>query len=313
MSTALFPDLTPEFPLVWDSTRLSDAACPRKFFLRHVLGLLPQGESIHLHAGACLASALHVTRAAYYGLHETPEAAIIKGFRALLLAWGDADPEGNGTTKTLLNVCMVFEGYWERWPLESDALRPAILGGHPAIEYNFSVPLPLNHPTTGEPLLFTGRFDMVGEDRHGSLYGVDEKSTSQLGATWASQWDLRAQFTAYTWGAANFGHSLKGFFVRGLCMRKTGVEFAEALADRSEWMIADWLDMMIDRISRCMSYFQSNHYPKDLGELCNSYGGCSFKRLCTIPEPSPFVGPYFQVKRWSPLENGMILPSPSIP
>ena len=299
----LLPEYPRQFPTVWDSTMVSDARCLRRFFLRHVLGLKTRGTGIHLHAGGALAKAMEVTRLAFYGDKLSSDEAIQRGLLALWKTWGtEIDPEGYGTSKTIPRLTEAFIRYFDRWPLVSDPFQPMRLhSGSLAVEFNFSIPLPLKNPDSGEPLLFCGRFDLMAQTEEGSIFGIDEKTCSQLGASWSQQWDLRAQFKAYTWGARTYGYNLRDFIVRGVCLRKTDVDFAEAVISSSDRLIEEWYHTMLVVVSNAIAAYTHGSYTMDFGELCNSYGGCPFKRLCLLEDPEPFVAPYYEVERWNPL------------
>ena len=187
----------PPFPTVIDSSLMSHfRACPRSAYLETFENWKPKIHSVHLHAGAAYARALEVARLAYYAEGKPEREAIELGLHALIVAYGDFECPPD-SAKSLERMCGAFEYYFSEYPMASDSAKPATLPGNRlGIEFSFAEPIDLTHPETGDPLLYCGRFDMIC-DYVGALYGEDDKTTSQLGASWSKQWELRSQFTAY--------------------------------------------------------------------------------------------------------------------
>ena len=187
----------PPFPTVIDSSLIAAfRSCPRKAFLDFFEHWKPKTPSVHLHAGAAYARGMEVARLAYFAGERPSAEAIALGGMALVEAYGDfqCPPE---SAKSLERTLGAYEFYFSQYPLETDSARPIILpSGKIGVEFSFSEPLDFPHPETGEPLLYVGRLDEV-VDYNGAVFGEDDKTTSQLGASWSRQWDLRSQFTGY--------------------------------------------------------------------------------------------------------------------
>ena len=166
-----------EFPRVWDSTiRSSFVACPEMFRLEFIERIGPSATSVHLHFGATFASAMEVSRKTYYN-SDTPSVtqAMAAGFRTIISEWGDYDP-GENSNKSLHSCLAAFAAYTQQWPFDTDYIQPHMSDGRPAVEFSFGIPLPITHPTTGEPIIYAGRFDLLGEYQK-QLFVVDEKTT----------------------------------------------------------------------------------------------------------------------------------------
>ena len=71
--------------------------------------------------------------------------------------------------KSLDRMVGALEYYFDQYPLDTDPARIALVGGIPGIEWSFALPIPFNHSTTGNPLLYCGRTDAV-VDFAGGLY-----------------------------------------------------------------------------------------------------------------------------------------------
>jgi len=303
-------DLTPQFPQVLDSTILSTyLACPQKWYYRHCLGLTSVETSPDLHAGACFARALEVTRRAYYDNGRDAAAAIDLGCGALIEAWGDYEPPSNNP-KTLDRMLGALDYYFQQWPLDDRRLPvPVELNGRAAVECTFALPIADSakeylHPETGEPLLFAGRYDMFAQDSTGKRYIVDEKTTKALGASWPQQWRLRGQFTAYAWAAREYGTPADTILIRGVCIQKTQYRHAEAIVYRSSLDISRWHEMLIRTVPAMIETYRSAPAQLPLrvySDACSSYGGCQFADLCAAKYAEQWYST-FSRKFWNPLE-----------
>ena len=278
--------------------------CPKKFWYAYLhryapQGIIPGGGSIHTHAGAAYAKGLEVARKAYCA-GTPPLEAVECGVEALVLAYGNVDP--GDSPKSCARMVGALEQYFSDFPLETDPIRIAVLNGTPAIEWRFALPVPFNNPQTGEPLMFAGRTDFIGELAHG-LWIIDDKTTGQLGAQWAKQWELRGQFTGYAWAARELGIKVAGAGVRGMCIRKTGYESAEALIGQPPSKIEEWLEWRNATIARMVGSWYSMAYPMSLSDACNAYGGCSFKQVCLVPKENrpAWLETNYVESEWSPL------------
>lgn len=300
-------ELDYQFPVTIDATMRSDyCACPRKFYWRHCLGLTPSGgTNIHLVAGAAFARAFEVFRKEFY-TGTSFEDAQAMGVIALLKEYGDHDFPAD-ESKQWPNMVDAFQSALRNWPPATDYMQPLIVHGSPAVEFSFAIPIAphLLHPLTNDPLLFCGRFDMIGE-MNGSLFGEDDKTTKALGSYWSQQWDLRSQFTGYTWGAREFGYPLAGFVIRGTAILKTKITHAEAIVYRPEWMVNRWFDRLLLTTNDMLMAYNSNLWPMTGEEngTCASYGGCPFVPLCNTPNPDQWMEGNYTVERWDPTNRG---------
>jgi hypothetical protein len=196
-----------------------------------------------------------------------------------------------------------LEFYFEQYPLESDPFQPHEWSpGQRAIEFTFAVPLPFDHPVTGEPLIYTGRSDMIAE-MGGALYIEDDKTASQLGASWSSQWDMRSQFTGYSWAARQSGLEIAGILIRGVSILKTKYDTQQAITYRPQWMIDRWLGQVLRDLTRMESMWEEDYFDYNLDESCNGYSGCLFRRVCLSQEPDVWLRADYQRRKWDPLAH----------
>lgn len=301
--------MTLPFPAVWDSSMMATLrSCPQKFALEYLQNWKPRRESHHLHAGAAFAKGLEVTRRSFYAESQNPDTSLQNGIRALLEAYGDFQPPDN-SPKTAARMAGALEFYFAKWPLGDDPAVPATLGGRLGIEFSFATPLPLNHPVTNEPLMYCGRADQVC-DFAGGRYVEDDKTASQLGASWSRQWDLRSQFTGYCWAARSAGIPVQGVLIRGISILKTKYDCAEDVSYRPEWQVDRWLDQTVRDIKRAIKCWEEGYWDWSLDHACTEYGGCVFHQICLMQDPTPFLELNFERRYWSPLTREETLLGP---
>ena len=310
------------FPRVIDATiRSTWKTCPHKFFREHVQGLKRPRPNIHLHFGACVARGLEVVRRSYITHGDTSD-ALTDGCEALIEAWGTSFDDfvpvsRTENNKTLANALLALQAYFHEWPLDEDELQIHSHNGSPCIEFSAALPIPgSRHPDTGEPLLYAGRFDLIG-DYQKSIYGCDDKTASVDPAndTWRNQWKLRGQFSGYTWMAREYGMNLRGFIVRGIGVMKESIRCGQVLVPRPPWMVDQWLRQLQDDVEQMAAqytrlldtarsdrgvYFTGHPFPQDFDSACADFGGCGFLDLCTSEHPENWYSEYVE-RRWNPL------------
>lgn len=297
------------FPQTIDSSmRAEFVACPHSFFRRYVQGLSKAGDSVHLHFGAVFAAGLAEFREAFWLRGDTVDQALAAGMQTILTKWGDV--EFAHPAKTLDRCLGALEAYVSHYPPATDHLTPLVTDGKIFTEFNFALPLPILHPETGEPLLYSGRFDMLGMLQGSTKVVEDDKTTSQLGASWGEQWRLRAQFTGYAWGAEEYGHQIGGVVVRGISILKTMYGHAEIIEQRPKWMIRKWQTQLHRDINRMVELWREADFlsaerrpevwDQNLSDSCSAFGGCQFLTLCTSEHPDRWLGDY-EVRHYDPL------------
>lgn len=293
--------MKPPFPAVIDSSLVSAfRSCPQKAFLEYFRHYKPRTPSVHLHAGGAFAKGLEVARREYFLVGKSESEAVELGLYALLKSYGDFEcPEDSAKSAT--RMAGAFEFYFAQYPMSTDTCVPAALpGGLRGIEFSFVEPIEVRHPESGDPILYSGRFDMIAEYA-GGMYGFDDKTTSQLGASWSKQWDLRSQFTAYTWGAKMGGIPTQGFIIRGVSILKSKYDTQQAITYRPEWQVERWYDQVIKDVTRMKQMWEDEYWDYDLNEACTSYGGCPFRKVCLSADPTPWLQAEFRRREWNPI------------
>ena len=291
-----------EFPLIWDNTMLAmSGGCPQAANLKFFHHIQPQGNNVNLHAGGAFAKAIETARTIVFKNKQTVAQARISGARELIKTYGDYD--SGDSSKSIDRVLEAFDSYLTQYDPASDHIKPVMIGDRPMVECSFAHPCDVLHPVTQEPLILTGRYDMLGilEDNPENIFVVDEKTTKALGSTWPKQWTLRSQFMQYTWGSRKDGHKTKGAIVRGVAILKTAITHAEALVYFPEWMIDRWYDNAMQRLELLKWMWQSGRWQYNFDSTCTNYGGCSYKMLCESENPDTWIEPYYTIRKWDPL------------
>lgn len=289
------------FPIAIDSTILgSFRSCPQKAYRSYFQHWKPSSESVHLVAGGAFADGIEAARRAFYEAKSSAEEAVAVGLHALIARYGDFEcpPE---SAKSLERTAGALEFYFANYPLGEDGAIPVeFASGNRGIEFSFAVPLPIAHPITGDPLLYTGRSDMIAEFA-GGVYIFDEKTTSQLGASWSRQWDMRSQFTGYCWAAKEFGIDAAGVIVRGVSILKTKYDTQQAITYRAAHEVNRWVDQSCRDIERMIQCWKEDYFDYNLDHACAEYGGCALQTICKSPDPESWLQMYFTQRVWDPL------------
>jgi hypothetical protein len=289
------------FPNTVDSTILSTfRGCPRKAELQYVNHWKAKSTSVHLVAGGAFASGIEAARNAFYVEGRSPLESESLGLQALIAHYGDFECPAD-SAKSLERMCGALEFYFTNYPLGADGADPITLAsGRRGIEFSFAEPLAVKHPITGDPILYTGRSDMIAH-RAGGIYVYDEKTTSSLGTSWTRQWEMRSQFTGYCWAAAKQGIKTAGAIVRGVSILKTKYDTLEVPTYRTPYEIDRWEAQVVRDVQRMIRSWEEGYWDYDLDGACTDYGGCQFVRVCKSEDPETWLPVYFEKKVWDPL------------
>jgi hypothetical protein len=330
------PDiLTPILPQHIDATMIACfRSCPRKFYNEFILGLRPSGLSIDLHAGGAFAHALEVVRKEVFINQRSLADALIRANAAFEIYWGDFRiPEHKTTTKTPERVWSAVEAYFNQYTPRTDHIQPYFVDGKPTFEFTFAIPLEpaidlsktpkyygrpnsfeegVNdeayhaqllwpaHPVTGDPFLYTGRFDMMGEYLGMPIICDDKTSGQGHYGGWSEKWDLRSQFIGYTWACQQLGIEADSVVVRGVGILMKSIALAEAIKPYSDTLRARWLEQLRRDLWRIVEMWQSGYWDYNLAEACTAYGNCVFSTACQSADPAPWLKT-FDVRRWNPV------------
>lgn len=274
-------------------------ACQEKFRNEYVLRLAPLAVSPDLHGGGAIAHGLEHFRRAYYGGKLSFDESHDLMTRAFIRFWGDYEPPAKHK-KTFINMYCALDSYLKKYPPDMDRIQPYMTASGPAVEYTFAVPLSILHPDTNLPIIYAGRFDMIGEYAKG-LWIVDEKTTGGFGQNWSAQWAMRSQFLGYTWACRLYDYpELQGAIVRGIAILVGEFRFQEAIVPLPQWQVERWYENMLRTVQSMVDAYTSGVWNMDYADACNSYGGCNYNMLCTSPNPEQWYSEFTE-RLWNPL------------
>lgn len=311
------------FPRVIDNTMYSDwRSCAHRFFRRHCQGLSKGRVNVHLHFGGCFAAATETVRREWFD-HRDLSDAVKSGCETFIERWGNFEiPEyatASEKRKSLSAGLLAVQDYFDEWSLDDDPLEIYVHHGAPAIEFGFALPIPgSRHPETGEPIIYCGRFDMIGREGK-SIIGLDDKTSGALGEHWRNQWRLRSQFTGYVWGASEYGVPIERFRIRGTAPLVGGTKFDVAETPRQEWKVNRWLAQLQYDLNVMCEQFKlyvegerlniradttdlPHPFGRNFDHACSDFSGCEFIELCESEVPDRWLSEY-TVSRWNPLER----------
>jgi len=278
-------------------------SCHRKQELTYMQHWKPKTESIHLVAGKAYAAGLERARRSFYEGGFDPEVCLAHGTVALLREFGTAEvPEDSA--KTPQRMCEALDFYFEQYPLVSEKAIPHKFGDRLGIEFSFAEPIDVRHPETGNPILYCGRSDMICDFAVG-IYIEDDKKASELGPSWGRQWDLRSQFTGYTWGA-KYGVlklPVSGVLVRGVSILKTKFGTQQAITNRAPWEIDRWYEGLVKEVEVMVQCWEEGYWHYNLDHSCAEYGGCQFTTIYNSATPEKWLPMYFDKRKWDPLKR----------
>jgi hypothetical protein len=294
----------PFFPEVIDNSLVETfLTCPTKCNREYFQHWKPATPNVHLHAGGSYAHGLEAARLAFYRDGKPEAEAIALGAKALIEFYGNFECPPD-SAKSLEGTLGAFEFYFDRYPMRSDPATPVKFSdGRLGVEFNFAEPIDFPHPVTGAPLLYTGRFDMLC-DYQSSIFGEDDKTTTQLGASWSRKWDLRSQFTGYCWGAKKHNLPIVGFLVRGVSILKRGYDTQQAITYRQQWQIDEWYENLVEQVlPEMVRMWEAQKWGLALNDACDAYGGCPQRVVC-LAEPVnriSWLETKFERRHWDPV------------
>lgn len=317
-------DHRPPFPRQVDNSARSDfVMCPTRWMYAFLFSITTTAPSIHLHAGGAFARGLEVARKAFYQYGKSEAEAKRDGLEAIIIAYGNFVPvETRSGDKSLDNVIRAYDSYLKMYGLGRDRVKPYVdEAGKVMCEFTFTVATEVRNPSCGhcnhnnepevavcsncgealDPILYCGRSDMIGLFND-SLWVVDEKTATQLGDSWAGQFDLDSQFTGYVAAARyHLRKPVAGAIVRGVGLLKTKITHSEVVLTRNQWMIDRWWNQLHRDLRRMVRSYCEGEFDMALTKsACGAYGGCTYKTLCESSEPRRWLNQY-RIRHWDPL------------
>lgn len=303
--------------------------CPRLAQYVTLMQLRPSGEKVPLIFGGIIHKILEARYRAVTALHaQTQEvtSVMLAVAEREFAKWTPPEDEFRNYS------CAVefIRRYEEAYPFEQfEVLRLA--DGTPLIEFPFALPLGeidieaellVRDTKTGITaprhvktikLVWMGRIDMAYRSQNGrGAYGMDHKTTSIMGPSFAEQFTLSHQQYGYAWALEQLiGEPVHGVVINGLGVRKptkTGkaFEFQRPLISIRPALMSEWKTDTIHIIADFIEMARRGYMPKHTVWCTGKFGTCSFHKVCTLDSAEQrqvmLESGEFQQNTWSPLK-----------
>jgi hypothetical protein len=301
----------------YDNTRLSDyKACPRQYFLRHVLGWTVDYGRVA--APLIFGGAWHEGQDAIwrYGNKADQPTLTALAYEAFVKYWVE-----NGYPEDLDDVdyarlnpripMVAKEMYWNYIEARGSLLkRCKVL----AIEQPFAVPLP-----NLENCWYVGRLDKVIED-NGQRLVIEHKTTTlyrvqgNFDPNYLDSWWVSSQVKGYQFGAGLYFEGIDGVWVDCALVHKKvhdGFRFvpiSHNIALLQEWLVTTqtWAAEVTNATERWKAGESVESCFKKNEDSCyGKYGACQFLDICrTTADPTTLNGvPHgYKEERWEPFD-----------
>lgn len=250
-----------------------------------------------LQAGGEFAKAIELTRIAYYKEGLSEEESINIGLTNLKDSFGTSYylADCKDDLKTPDRMAEVFTKYFNDCPLSKQAIVPIELTNDSlAVEQDFTIDLPFEHPHTGKPLKLKCKLDMLGQ-RDNIVYVVDEKTCKSVLLDHSKQLDLlrtQNQFVQYV-TIGNMQKELLGDLrITHVCIRKCKIKKSYAKNENAvesyefavdAWFQKTWWNNLLLIIDRMLVlYSNSNLIIRNYGSGCTQFfSPCLLTYHCT--------------------------------
>jgi len=282
----------PDFPAVWDnSMRKVFKLCPKKFEYEFIKRYRPARFSQHLQGGMAFAHGMEVARKAFYQEGLTHEDAVVKGWLTVASDYSTYESlESDVKTAAAMTSALAY--YFSVWRMDQDFVIPYNFGnGNLGLEFSFALPLDVLHPVTGQPLLYYGRMDMLGERENGTVWIVDEKTASRLGTSWVEGWALDSQFTGYCWAVREYGLKVHGAIIRGVSILSSGHGHAQSLQPRPDWMVQRWKEQLERDIKKAILMWDDGFLTTIWPTAASPTAAARLKMYASLTSPAIFCRP----------------------
>ena len=301
----------------YDNTRLSDyKACPRQYFIRHVLGWTADyGKAA---APLIFGGAWHEGMDVVWKYAKQVDQPTLTALAhdQFMKYWTDAGYPDDMMSVEMENLgarnpMVAKEMYWhyteQRWPTLQ---RAEVL----AIEQPFAVPMPRM-----EDHWYVGRLDKVIQLDNQRLV-IEHKTTSlyRINGNFASEyvesWDSSSQVKGYEFGAGLYFKGVDGVWVDAALVHKKVhdafkfIPVAHHMSLMEEWIVttATWASEVTEATRRYKAGESVQSCFKKNEDSCfGKYGKCQFLDICrTIADPTKLDGPPpgFKEERWEPFD-----------
>ena len=292
-----------------------------------------------LYSGALKRQSVRAKTALVFGgaVHAAMEAHL-KGFETReqkMFARRYAEEEGLAEVadekRNLDTLDNLIDTYEEDYMIRSDKFNVLALDGEPVVERSFSIPLGTIYCQAADEsfpvqVIWQGRIDAIVVDEFdGSLWVLDHKTTSMMGAQYTADKERSNQMLGYTWAmrelmkaidpvikekssSANL-NKVRGVIINALQLKKASYAFKRFSIPYAEWQIDEWQDEVLLSCQNLMDNLiysiQNKVMVPNRESCCTKYGKCKFFDVCNVNpqvrEQVLYNESNFVESNWSPL------------
>ena len=284
-----------KFNNIVDNSMLNDfKSCPRYFYYRHIEYLAP----IDIMSGhkAGYGSALHEGLETWYNGIKDGRKPLdadlcnesVESFKQYWNKYEGADTTG---MRSMLRGEMILRLYFKRFEKEDFVVLETEIGG------SFQI---------GDFIVIF-KADMLCEDKKGEFV-FETKTSGHRGFLTINP---NSQIDTYISGVRIIKNKpINRALLNQLYFRKgrkgenlmNTFDFVREETTRSEESLMDWQSDVLFYAETIKQASITNHYAKNT-QHCTAYGGCMFKRLCTISDPDTresIKNTLFRKEKWEP-------------
>lgn len=297
-----FSRQVPGLQLAVDSTSLGTfKECPRKYYLRHIRGVVPKDTSVHLVFGLLLHQGCEVydhARAKGADHRKALLACVRWGLKA---TWANGKPVSwNHPEKNRLSLIRAL--VWHLNKFNPDPCETVLLAnGQPAVELSFTMSTGLKHG--GEDLVLCGHLDKI-VSLGGFKFIKDIKTTSGALNPWFfDRFNPDNQMSLYdVAGSVVLEEPISGVIVDAIQIGAGFVRSERGLVPRSAEQRQEWLEELGFWLRSMSQAAQELEWPMN-DKSCHNYGGCPYRGICSKSpglRETEISQRYFQ-ETWDPL------------
>jgi hypothetical protein len=277
-----------------DNTKMSDyQECQVKYYLRHVLGLVPNKEGMALTYG----KAIHEGLSKWY---ETGDLDL-----ATSMGFDEYVDNPMDDKRTAMHGIDTLQKYAERYPLSTEPFE--IIANELAIEERICEDAEYTYN-------LIGKIDLLVKWSE-AIYGLDHKTTSRLGSTYFYQYNLSRQMVGYYVGlrkmyeGTTFYPRIQGMLINAIAVYKGNrFKFERELKTYSTSVIKKYnkyIPVLMREIQEKTNLFKTqgiNEFVPNW-DSCSNWGGCRYRKICESSRPQLVISQDYHVDFWDPREE----------